>query len=130
METSDGELLRSLFGYYPTLHDARIRALAFDMSARSATMVVDYEDLIESTDRNHLDVRIRLEWSGVRKCSFPFAETYVLEMNLKRVGKLVRTELLIGGTEWMTIESEAFEARLERVGPERGVEDVAMVTIQ
>ncbi len=64
-ETTDGGLLRQLFGYYPTLHDAVILEVEIDRASDRVAIIVDYNDMIGEDVTQHLSVRIRLEWHGV-----------------------------------------------------------------
>src|SRR4051794_31873617 len=65
-QTTAGGLLHDLFGYFPTLHDARVRELEFDRAADRLSMTVDYRDIVTDSD-GELTVRMRLEWTGVEQ---------------------------------------------------------------
>lgn len=117
-ETTDGGILKQLFGYFPTMHDARIRSLEIDRPSDRVTMVVDYEDFVgELADRNELSVRIVMEWRRVRAVELTVSENYLMGMELKRNGDLVRADFQTGFGAFGFIEGEGFEARLEKVDP-------------
>ena len=59
-ETTDGGLLKQLFGFYPTLHDARILSIDIDRASDRIQMVVDYADVVGDDDGQELSARIRL----------------------------------------------------------------------
>lgn len=117
-ETTDGGLLRQLFGYYPTLHDARIRSIAFDPRKDLAELLVDYRDLVEGQPSNsQLNVRIKLTWTKVKRFDLSLGANDIGSMSMRRQGDLIRTEIESGYGVNGFIESEQFEAVLDKLDP-------------
>jgi len=116
-ETTDGGLLRQLFGYYPTLHDAVIRTVELSRGGEALTIVVDYNDAVEEADRDGLTVRIRLIWRGVRRFEFPIGDEDLLSVDFKRQGDRLITSLETWPGMFATVDSATFEAELMQVDP-------------
>ena len=120
-ETTDGGLLRQLFGYYPTLHDAQI--LSFDIRRKdsSAEMVVDYTDLAEEGEKGDVSVRMRLLWAGVKSFDLPLEEQSLFGVSFDRdeENNLV-TRIETWPNVFGFIVSESFEAILVQADPLEG----------
>jgi len=115
-ETTDGGLLKQLFGFYPTLHDAVILSVAIDRDADIVHMVVDYRDMIGEDDTQHLSARIRLEWHGIESVELPFAERDLYFLDFGRKGdQIVTTIEMTGGIG--TVISDSVEAILVQIDP-------------
>lgn len=126
-ETTDGGLLKQLFGYFPTLHDARIRLLEIDKSGR-VTMTLDYEDQVEGSP--DLRARIRLVWEGVGAMELTLGESDLSGMKIRRAGDLIRSEFEFGIGSFGFIESERFEATLEKLDPPPGDDQDDRMTLR
>ena len=118
-ETTDGGLLRQLFGHYPTLHDASIRMISIDRKADMIAMTVDYRDSVGVDDRQTLAVSIRLEWRGVESMDLPIDETNVFGLDFERDGAKVVTNLEVYPGVFGKIVSETVEAVLVQVDSAR-----------
>ena len=115
-ETTDGGLLKQLFGFYPTLHDAVILSVDVDREADTIQMVVDYVDMVGEDTTQHLSVRIRLEWHGIESFEIPFAERDLYFLDFGRRGnRIVTTIEMTGGIG--TVVSDHFEAVLVQMDP-------------
>ncbi len=114
-ETTDGGLLRQLFGYYPTMHDAIVRELRFD-ARRNVTMILDYQDSPEGGGEE-LAVRVELRWAGVRSVDFDVRENFLMGLECSRDGDDLRTTFREGFGIAGTLVSERFEAILSLLDP-------------
>jgi len=124
-ESADTEVLRALFGYLPTLHDARVRDVALGMAARTVTLVVDYTDLPEGGERS-IDVRLSLQFADVTVLELPLEVTDIIEFHSTSERSRVVTRVLMSGGEWLVVESGSFEISLARVGPDRDQESARL----
>ncbi len=113
-ETTGGGLLHQLFGYYPTLHDARVESLAFEGS--TLKMDVDYTDSGAEGEKD-LRVRMQLVWSGLREVDLTAYDSDLTGMTFHRQHDLLRTVFEHGFGISGSIVSEGFEAKLEKVDP-------------
>ena len=118
-ESADADVLRSLYGYLPTLHDGRIRKVEINTQVRSVVITVDYSDLPEGAERE-IDVRLELTFFDVTRLDMPLEATDIFEFNSERKSGGVQTRILMSAGEWLIVESSSFEISLERVGPEVG----------
>ena len=125
-ESADSEVLRSLFGYLPTLHDARIRAIEIEWKTRTVVLVVDYSDVPEGGARE-IDVRLRISFFEVSQLDLPLEAIDILDFKVKKVREGVETRALMSGGDWLVILSSGLEISLERVGPEVGGTDARLV---
>ncbi len=129
-ETTDGGLLKQLFGYYPTMHDARVRRVDIDRKADTVEMSLHYFDEVESSPSSgDLHVLIALIWTGVRTLELTLIDNDLMSMNMVRKGDLIRTEFLFSSGTEGAIESERFEARLEKLDPLLDKEETYRVTL-
>jgi hypothetical protein len=111
IDTTDGDLLRQLFGHYPTLHEARFTGLEIDRSSGSVFADVEYQDETEPGDEP-LRVRMRLEWHGVKELDLQVTGVEILSVQFSRDGALLTTHLVpCSGTQGKIV-SERFEAVL------------------
>ena len=120
-ETTDGALLKQLFGYYPTLRDARIRRVDLSPGSDSIEMTIDYHDTVDDGG-DSLTVRIVLVWGAVRTMELNVSSNYLSATTIRQVDGCFRGEFEFGFGAHGFIESERFEARLEKVDP-ASVED-------
>ena len=116
-ETTDGGLLRQLFGFYPTLHDAMILSVDIDRPSDQIVMVVDYSDSTDGEDPNQLTARIRLEWSGITSFSLPLGDEDLLSLDFSRQGDQIVTTLETWPAVFGTVVSDTFEAVLVQIDP-------------
>jgi hypothetical protein len=114
-ETTSGGLLRQLFGFYPTLHDAVVDSISFDRSEDSLTMDVDYSD--GEPGETHFRVRMRLIWMGVLEVDISADDRYLYEVQFVRHGEFLETKMEGGYGIRGKIVSEGFEAVLDKVDP-------------
>lgn len=128
-ETTAGGLLRQLFGYYPTLHDARAHSIEIDGGRETVTLDVDYTDRGIDGEKS-LRVRMRLIWSGVKEAEFSSYDTDILEMRFEREGDLLRTRFDRGMGFAGSILSEGFEAFLEKVDPPDREQEISRIEIR
>jgi len=116
-ETTDGPLLRQLFGHYPTLKDAVIQSLCLKQESRLLEMILDYDEWDEEHHADTLTARIRLRWTGVHALDFPLGDQDLLGIRFTSEGELLITYL----ETWPGVEgrvvSEGFEAILMQVDP-------------
>lgn len=111
-ETTDGGLLRQLFGYYPTLHDSRIVSVTLDRRQDRLTIVFDYRDHIENEPTQELAVRVQMEWMGIQSVELPLGETDLLSLHFEPQGDFLRTTLETWPGVFGTIVSERVEVVL------------------
>jgi len=113
-ETTDGGLLHQLFGYYPTLHDARVQSLSID--GTTATMDVDYSDEPEEGVRE-LTVRMKLIWTEVESIDLTTYDTYIEGITFQWIADGLKTVLGQSFGIRGSIVSGGFEAQLEKADP-------------
>ena len=115
-ETTDGGLLKQLFGYYPTLHDAVLLSINIDRAADSVEIVVDYNDMLGDDHTQHLSVRIRLEWHGIDSMDLPLDCRDFYDLQFSRKGHQILTTI---GTDsgQISVVSDSVEAILVRLDP-------------
>ncbi len=117
-ETTHGGLLRQLFGYYPTFHDARLREIVVEAATRNVEMVVDYSDRVEDQDTDkELAVRIRLKWEDVEEMNLDCGESYLMGFEITHFQGKMKGTFELGFGTYGTIISRGFEAILEKVDP-------------
>jgi len=116
-ETTDGGLLRQLFGFYPTMHDARIVSIEIDRESDRVTMVVDYNDMIGEDDEQELSARIRLEWSGISSFELPLGEVILMGLEFSRRDDRILTSVETYPGVFGTVLSEGVEAVLVQLEP-------------
>ena len=116
-ETTDGGLLKQLFGFYPTLHDARILEVEIDRNSDSLTITVDYCDNVGEDRTQELSARIRLEWHGIITFDLPLGELELLSIDFKRHNQYIETNLETWPGVHGTVVSDSFEAVLVQVSP-------------
>ena len=112
-QTTDGGLLHQLFGYYPTLHDARVRELT--IAQGKVTLILDYHDRAESGDE--LKARVRLEWGGVRELDLPLGLEDLYRFELSRSGDDIVAHLEDAAYGAGRVVSETFEVVLMLLDP-------------
>ena len=111
IETTDGDLLRQLFGHYPTLHEAKLTSLSMDRAADRLVADIEYCDEADANDAP-LRVRIRLEWLGVKLVDLNVSGVEILSIQFDRSGPLLTTYLTpCSGTQGRIV-AERFEALL------------------
>jgi len=111
IETTDGGLLRQLFGHYPTLHHARMTSVEVDRGRDCVLAEVEYCDETEAGEAP-LRVRMRLEWHGIRSMDFRFQGSEIMAVSFGKVGPLIETRFApCSGTQG-TLVAERFEAVL------------------
>ena len=125
-ESDSGGILHDLFGYFPTLHDARVRELRYDGPGRRLELVVDYQDrpdLGEEASSQDLHVRIRLVWTGVIGVALDHYENWIYGVDFKSLPDGgIRTEFHEGMGLQGWVEAEQFEALLDQADPEEGAD--------
>ncbi len=114
-ETTDGALLKQLFGYYPTLHDARIRRIALSPGSDAVEMTIDYRDTVDGGES--LSVRIILVWEAVRAMELNVSSNYLSAASIRHTAYGFRADFELAFGTHGFVESERFEARLEKVDP-------------
>ena len=111
VDTTNGGLLRQLFGHYPTLHQARMITLEVDRAADRVSADIEYVDEPDSGDAP-LRVRMRLEWHGVKSADLWFQGNEIMTVRFDRTGRnLVTTFAPCSGTQG-SIVADRFEAIL------------------
>ena len=111
VDTTDGGLLRQLFGFYPTLHDARMVRLELNRKADVLTAMIEYDDQPEEGD-SHLRVQIELEWKGIRVLNLDIGGTELMSMDFEKKGEDLETRFEFSSGVQGTILAAEFEARL------------------
>ena len=114
--TSDGALLKQLFGYWPTMHDASVLSIDVIQADRRVNIVLDYVDLVQD-EQDELRVRVRMEWEGVKELDLPMGELDLGSMSFGSQGDLIRTGLDFGMDGAGHILAERVEAFLMQVDP-------------
>ena len=116
-ETTDGGLLKQLFGYYPTLHDALLVEVILDRPSDRLTIVVDYSDSVGEDLSQSLSTRINLEWIGIDSFELPIGFEELVGLSFSRHGDKILSELEVWPGVFGSVVSESFEARLIQVDP-------------
>ncbi len=116
-ETTDGGLLKQLFGYYPTLHDASILSIDIDRPSDRIVMVVDYSDYLAQDDDREFSARIQLEWTGISSFELPLGDEDLLSLDFAREGDQIVTSLETWPAVFGTVVSDSFEAILVQIDP-------------
>ena len=116
-ETTDGGLLKQLFGYYPTLHDAVIRSIEIDRASDRIEMVVDYSDMVGDDTNQGMSVRIRLAWQGIQSFDLPLVDSDLHDLDFGRDENQIVTHLEVWPGVFGTVVSDTVEATLVQVDP-------------
>lgn len=116
-ETTDGGLLKQLFGYYPTLHDAKILSLEIDRPSDRIHLVVDYNDMIGDDHSQHLSARIRLEWHGIESFDLPIGDEDLYSLDFGRQGNRILTRFETWPGVFGMVVSDTVEAILVQIDP-------------
>jgi hypothetical protein len=116
-ETTDGGLLKQLFGFYPTLHDARILSIDLDRAGDRIQMVVDYADIVGDDDGQELSARIRLEWIGIASFTLPLGDTELVSLDFDRQDQQILTTIETWPGVFGSVVSESIEAILVQIDP-------------
>jgi hypothetical protein len=111
IETTDGGLLRQLFGHYPTLHNSRLTSLEVDRKRDCVFAEIEYCDEPEAGEAV-LRVRIRLEWYGIHSMDFWFQGAEIMAVSFDKVGSLLATRFAPCSGAQGSIVAERFEAFL------------------
>ncbi len=111
IETTDGGLLRQLFGHYPTLHNARLTSIEVDRSRDCVLADVEYCDESEPGE-TPLRVRMRLEWHGIKSMDFRFQGSEIMAVSFGKVGPYLETRFAPCSGAQGSIVAEKFEAIL------------------
>lgn len=111
VDTTDGGLLRQMFGFYPTLHDAKLVCLELNRKDDLLTATVEYVDQPEGGE-SVLRVQIELEWRKVKLMNLTIGGTELMAIDFEKKGEDLETRF-----EWSTgvqgtIVAAEFEARL------------------
>jgi hypothetical protein len=124
-QTTDGGLLQQLFGHYPTVHEALIRAVKLSAAASKLQIVLDY---LDTGSRNEqLKARVCLEWSGVQRFDLPVDLEHIVSLSFRRREAKLVTYLETWPGVFGTIESEGFEAILSQLEPGPSAESTRFV---
>ncbi|HLK15818.1 MAG TPA: hypothetical protein VKT78_13525 [Fimbriimonadaceae bacterium] len=110
-ETEDGGLLHQLFGFYPTLHDARVRTVSYNRARDALEITLDYEDEAEG-DRS-LRARITFSFTGIRSIKMSFDDNFILGLQFHRRDALILTYFQGLGE----VVAESVEAKLAAMDP-------------
>jgi len=121
-ETTDGGLLKQLFGYYPTLHDAKILSIDIDRASDRIAMVVDYNDMIGEDHTQQMSVRIRLEWKGITNFELPLGDKDLIGLDFGRQENQIVTSIETWFGVFGKIVSDTVEATLVQMDPGDGDE--------
>lgn len=113
-----GGLLKDLFGYWPTMRDARVRTIEFDPAGDKLMVTLDYTD--KPTDAiAEISARIVLTWGGVKSVELDLLSDDLTEMEFRRDGGTIETFMIFAGEARGRIVSESVDATLNRLDPER-----------
>ena len=113
-QTTDGGLLHQLFGHYPSLHEALIRAIQVDGKQRTLSILLDY---VDQADGDRLAARVTLHWSGVKDLDLPLDLEHLVSLGFRQGERELQTQLETWPGVFGTIRSEGFEAILEQLQP-------------
>jgi len=116
-ETTDGGLLKQLFGVYPTLHDSKIVSVKIDRASDSIQMVLDYADMVGEEVDQKLSARIMLEWRGVIAFEVPLGDADLVSLDFGRRENQIVTMLETWPGVFGTVISESVEATLVQLDP-------------
>lgn len=104
-----GDLLTAVYGYVPTLHDARL--IEVSLKRDSAMLRFAYTDLAEGAARS-LGTRFELLFGRVNLVRLPLDDPWVLHAALSAKGNGLRLDLQTGGGGWIIVEAERLEIHL------------------
>lgn len=121
-ESGDGEILRSLFGHYPTLREAVVRECVFDKGAGELRMVLLYQDMPEDQSGS-LRVLVELVWCAVDEVRLNVSGNELNSISFRRdASDLLVTDLSPGWGMHGTVKSRDFRVSLQKVEPEEALD--------
>ncbi|HEY3329227.1 MAG TPA: hypothetical protein VGK19_04335 [Capsulimonadaceae bacterium] len=113
--------LRSIYGYWPTLHDAIIYDFSVSNLNSNVQMSIEYEDLVNDGS-GEVVTSFDMDWVGVTSCKLRLMEPSLYGVTIQHVNGLYLTTFV--PYEWGcdgTIEAQSIQfSNIERL-PERQV---------
>lgn len=85
--SADGELIRQLFGYAPSLHDALLREIRW-IDHDKVRLTLDYRDKPEGFEQP-LSVRLALTWAGDVQLNLNLESGDILHFDLRRKSRRI-----------------------------------------
>ncbi len=113
-DTTDGDLLRHLFGYYPTLHDAQFTEFKWEIEPKRLTGCVDYTDSRE--DGQSVSAQIALIWTEVMEANLPMDEFDVIDFDFRIRDQRIETWWNNGGGQYNVVAGQ-FDVEIRRDRP-------------
>jgi hypothetical protein len=115
-ETTDGGLLAQLFGYEPTLHDARIREIS--ATGDRLELGIEYEDRPEAGEKE-LRVHFSLVFIGGVEAEFSLEAFDICGFSLSRKMGRIRADIAYCDGQFGFACADGLDVRLEAVDPLR-----------
>ncbi len=85
--------LQEIYGYWPMLHDARVRAFDVDFSSREIRITVDYSDVPYGlTGKTPVSTRMTLCWHNVQSAKLRHYGSDLYGMKFRQTGLFIETE--------------------------------------
>lgn len=85
--------LLELYGYWPSLHDARIRSFDIEYSTKRFNVTFDYSDHpINPYSETHVNTRITLCWEGVSEAKLRLYANDLYGIDFRTVDNGFRTD--------------------------------------
>ncbi len=91
-QIKNSEKLFEIYGYFPTLHDAKIRNIELKILDRSFSILVDYSDYINEPG-DSIRTRFKIIWKNVEKADFNWYAEDLLGMEFSFENNLIKTKL-------------------------------------
>ena len=85
------EKVHQIYGYWPTLHDARVQGVKIDCDTREVLMVVDYCDVGPVDDAGDICTRFTLRWQGVMEAKLRLADNSLYGLYMERESGCIRS---------------------------------------
>lgn len=90
--TPGAQPLYKIYGYWPTLHDAVIRAINVDFANQGLQIVVDYKGLTKNVDQEErIGQRITLRWQGVTEAKLRLYDWNLYGIKFTQRNEMVET---------------------------------------
>jgi hypothetical protein len=84
------EKLFENYGYYPTLHDAKIEKIEINYEKREFYLTVNYSDLTE--EENSFRTRFTICWRNVQKADFNWYGEDLYSMKFSKEDNFIKTK--------------------------------------
>lgn len=122
VEMPEGGLLRDLFGFWPTFHNAVLRSVEFDPASERLLMTVDYADEAVDGD-SELEVVVEFIFGGVQSVDLGLRGNDVDQIRFRKRSDFIETNMEFCDGSEGKIVSETVDASVKRLDPGPGDSD-------